>query len=678
MSATQTTQTSQPVPDIAKPKPKSAIETLINHPIGFWFIFWGELAERCSFYGMMAILPRFIADEAGLFLGDANSNTWVSMFKGAAYTLPLVGGLLADQFFGKYRLIVMFSIPYILGHFLMSFETVLWTMIALSLLAAGSGMIKPNISTLMGMTYDQKRPGEDALRSTAFGMFYMAINIGAAASYAFLPPIRDNYGYAIAFMCPAVLMAVSFLIFAAGKPFYAVEKIVRRQATPEERHLKWLTLRRIAGIFLVITFFWAIFDQSHTIWIFFARDFTDLHIFGQEISVEQIGTLNPVLIVVFVPMMPFLWNFVESKGYRVRPTDKVILGFILTMFSMGIMAIAGYQADPYIDKDVKRSERAITKLVYNDPSKVSITVSAGKKEDEKKRESKKKDNTKPQVVVAATELVTVTVIEEKEKEARKRVVGLRYEMDARPILNKSCVRCHGAEPKADLDLRTLAGVLKGGKSGSAVTPKDASRSTLFSAHQNLTHAPDEDDWISPDQIGVLRQWVDQGATSVKERSVSIWWEVLAFTMLTLAEVLISITGLELAFVVAPQSMKSFITALWLMTVAIANFFINAPVGRLYSNPFPGTTHTMSPGEYHLMLTGLMVVVIVVFYIVSLRFNQLADEQKAAELSAAAKAEEGSPDPAGGVLPGPAASEGIQDKARRDGFIDPDKKDGPAA
>ena len=87
---------------------------------------------------------------------------------------------------------------------------------------------------------------------------------------------------------------------------------------------------------------------------------------------------------------------------------------------------------------------------------------------------------------------------------------------------------------------------------------------------------------------------------------------------------------------------------------------------------------MSPGEYHLMLTGLMVVVIVVFYIVSLRFNQLADEQKAAELSAAAKAEEGSPDPAGGVLPGPAASEGIQDKARRDGFIDPDKKDGPAA
>ena len=67
----------------SKPQGQSVIQTLINHPIGFWFIFWGELAERCSFYGMMAILPRFIADENGLYLGDANSNTWVSMFKAA-------------------------------------------------------------------------------------------------------------------------------------------------------------------------------------------------------------------------------------------------------------------------------------------------------------------------------------------------------------------------------------------------------------------------------------------------------------------------------------------------------------------------------------------------------------------------------------------------------------------
>ena len=625
----------QAEPTVALPPAKSLLQTLVNHPVGFWFIFWGELAERCSFYGMMAILPRFISDENGLYLGDANSNTWVSMFKAGAYTLPLVGGFLADQFFGKYRLIVMFSIPYILGHFLMSYETVLWTMIALSLLAMGSGIIKPNISTLMGMTYDQKRPGDEALRSMAFGMFYMAINVGAFFSYLFLPVIRDDYGYSIAFMCPAVLMAVSFLIFAAGKPFYAVETIVRTKGTPEDRKLKILTLRRIAGIFLVITFFWAIFDQSHTIWIFFARDFTDLRVFGHEISVEQIGTLNPLLIVVFVPLMPILWNFVERKGYRVRPTDKIIMGFVLTGLSMGIMAIAGYQCDTYEDKEVKRPEKAITKLVYDDPAKVSITVVKGKEDDKKKKETAaKKETDKPQIVIPASDRVTITIVEEKEKAAMKRVVALRFESDVRPIVNTSCVRCHGNAPAANLDLRTHEGILK------AVTPSDAEKSPLFKAHQGLAAAPDEKDWLSADQIATMRRWVDAGASSTAARKVSLWWEVLAFVTLTLAEVLISITGLELAFVVAPASMKSFVTALWLMTVAIANFFINAPVGRLYS--------TMSPGDYHLMLTGLMVVVIIVFYFVALRFNQMAAEQQAAENAAAIA---GAPVPPGAFAAG---------------------------
>lgn len=660
MSATTDPQAS---PSIAKPQP-SILQTLINHPIGFWFIFWGELAERCSFYGMMAILPRFIADENGLYLGDANSNTWVSMFKAGAYVLPLVGGYLADQFFGKYRLIVMFSIPYILGHFLMSYETVLWTMIALSLLAMGSGIIKPNISTLMGMTYDQKRPGDDALRSMAFGMFYMAINVGAFISYLFLPVIRDDYGYSIAFMCPAILMAVSFLIFAAGKPFYAVEKIVRTRSTPEERRLKWLTLRRVAGIFLVITFFWAIFDQSHTIWIFFARDFTDLRIFGHEISVEQIGSLNPLLIVAFVPLMPILWNFVERHGYRVRPTDKIMIGFILTMFSMGIMAIAGYQCDSYEDKMVKRSERSITRLVYDDPSKVAITVVSGKEDEKKKKDAGKKSaKPKPQIVVPASEQVTVTVVEEKEREAKKRVVAIRYEPEVRPILSKSCIRCHGKEspPAGGVDLLTLDALLKdAGKSGPIVVPGKADQSLLLKAHQGLTPLEGTEDWPSADQIAVIRRWIDEGATSTAARKVSLWWEVLAFVTLTLAEVLISITGLELAFVVAPASMKSFVTALWLMTVAIANFFINAPVGRLYS--------TMSPGDYHLMLTGLMVVVIVVFFFVAIRFNKLARDQEEAQKSALASM---------GETPA-APSEGITDRAHQEGIVDPGKRDGQAS
>ncbi|HZZ79146.1 MAG TPA: hypothetical protein VFE62_11535, partial [Gemmataceae bacterium] len=182
-------------PSVAKPRTPTFFETLFNHPAGFWFIFWGELAERCSYYGMMSILARFVSEQIIISegvkgLGDASSNTWVSMFKAACYFLPIAGGILADQFLGKYRLIVIFSIPYILGHIILADEGYWLSIVALGLLAMGSGVIKPNISTLMGMTYDQKRPGNEQLRSMAFGMFYMAINIGAAISYAVLPGIR--------------------------------------------------------------------------------------------------------------------------------------------------------------------------------------------------------------------------------------------------------------------------------------------------------------------------------------------------------------------------------------------------------------------------------------------------------------------------------------------------------
>src|SRR5262249_5122084 len=155
------------------------------HPKGFWFFFWGEFAERSSYYGMRAILAVYMADQLGL--GEANATTYTSFFLAACYFLPLVGGWVADNFFGKHWTIVGFSLPYILGQFIIGFENYTALVIALTLLAMGSGVIKPNISTLMGLTYDQQRPGQTQLRSDAFAIFYFSINIGAAISQLAVP-----------------------------------------------------------------------------------------------------------------------------------------------------------------------------------------------------------------------------------------------------------------------------------------------------------------------------------------------------------------------------------------------------------------------------------------------------------------------------------------------------------
>src|SRR5436309_896031 len=117
-----------------------------GHPKGFWFFFWGEFAERCSYYGMRAILSLYMADQLGL--GKANAGTYMAFFIAGCYFLPLVGGFVADRFFGKYWTIVGFSIPYILGHVILGIETIPFLITALVLLAMGSGVIKPNISTL--------------------------------------------------------------------------------------------------------------------------------------------------------------------------------------------------------------------------------------------------------------------------------------------------------------------------------------------------------------------------------------------------------------------------------------------------------------------------------------------------------------------------------------------------
>ncbi len=182
--------------------------SVFDHPIGFWFFFWGEFAERCCYYGMRAILLLYMIQI--LKFSDGAANRIISYYIAACYLAPLLGGFVADRFLGKYRTIVYFAIPYIFGQVLLgiaSLHNTTCLYLSLGLLAMGSGVIKPNISTLMGLTYDQRRPGQTKLRSDAFAMFYGSINIGAAISSFCVPWIRnanggDSHAYALAFLFP--------------------------------------------------------------------------------------------------------------------------------------------------------------------------------------------------------------------------------------------------------------------------------------------------------------------------------------------------------------------------------------------------------------------------------------------------------------------------------------------
>ena len=316
-----------------------------RHPKGFWFVFWGELAERASFYGMKALLVLYMIDKLGYT--DANSSTVASFFTAACYLLPIAGGYVADRWLGKFRTIIYFAIPYIMGHIILgTFTSEVGLYIALALLAGGSGSIKPNISTLMGRMYEEQ--GKSHLLSQAFSWFYMAINIGAASTMTSLPFIRDRYGYSVAFMAPAIMMAVSLAIFYLGKRHYPKEDV--RQSTsavtnPQQRHERRTTLVRLSGLFLLIVFFWSIFDQSYSTWTLFARDYLVLDTWVGRVPPDAIQGLNPILIVIMSPFFAWLWT--KTDRNTVRPLSsprKMLLGFAMVVLCMGLMTVAGFLA----------------------------------------------------------------------------------------------------------------------------------------------------------------------------------------------------------------------------------------------------------------------------------------------------------------------------------------------
>jgi POT family proton-dependent oligopeptide transporter len=547
-----------------------------RHPKGFWFFFWGEFAERCSYYGMRAILAMYMADQLGL--GQANSAVYMSFFIGACYFLPLVGGWVADNYFGKYWTIVGFSLPYILGHLILGIENVPCLIIALCLLAMGSGVIKPNISTLMGLTYDQQRPGETKLRSDAFAIFYFSINVGAAISQFAMPPIRSQYGYAIAFMFPAALMVVAFLIFAAGKRYYAIEVIEHQARSPEENAERWRVLGRIFGLFFLVMFFWAIFDQAASTWVFFTEACMNRHIFGYEMDADQMQAFNPVLILILLPPITIFVKYLQEKGWRIRPTDKMLVGFGLTAGCMAVMAVAAVlagQADlrPGLatGKEDKAFALSVTgpgsfsfqtdkadKLRINATSQKSVSVSYPERGSDQKP-----TGASVTLLFSGDGVLKLADVEEREGFSKLRIDGNVTKLE-----------------------KTVA---KG---------DDKQKETVMEGSLSASFEGD---------LGVSRRWF-----VAPEHQVTVWWLVLAYLVITIGEVLISVTGLELAYTAAPKSMTGFVTACWLLTVALANWLINVPITMLYP--------VMQPALYFLMLTIIMLIVTARFVTVGKRFN----------------------------------------------------------
>ena len=193
-------------------------------PKGIPYIIGNELAERFSFYGMKCILiifmTKYLMDSSGSLspMNKEDATYWYHLFTSAVYFTPLIGAIIADTFFGKYKTIISLSIVYCLGHLALAMdETRIGLSIGLTLISIGAGGIKPCVSAHVG---DQFGKTNSHLLEKIFSWFYLSINLGAFISTILTPILLDKYGPSVAFGIPGGLMLIATWVFWLGRKVF--------------------------------------------------------------------------------------------------------------------------------------------------------------------------------------------------------------------------------------------------------------------------------------------------------------------------------------------------------------------------------------------------------------------------------------------------------------------------
>jgi POT family proton-dependent oligopeptide transporter len=318
-------------------------------PRGIPYIIGNEAAERFSFYGMRTILVVFMTqyligtDGQPATMAEDEAKGWYHLFVSAVYLTPLLGALLSDSLLGKYLTIILLSIIYTLGHFVLALDdTRIGLAIGLGLIAVGAGGIKPCVSAHVG---DQFGASNSHLLQRVFGWFYFSINLGALVSSLMTPWLLDTYGATVAFGVPGILMLLATLIFWAGRYKFIHIKpggmhFVREAFSKDGIN----AIARLSILYLFVAMFWALFDQTGSAWVLQAQNM-ELTVFGIELLPAQIQAANPLLVMLLIPFFSYLVYPQLDKVFKLTPLRKIAIGMFVTVIAFTIASLAQESID---------------------------------------------------------------------------------------------------------------------------------------------------------------------------------------------------------------------------------------------------------------------------------------------------------------------------------------------
>tara|TARA_R110002050_G_scaffold24064_2_gene64110 strand:- start:27845 stop:29227 length:1383 start_codon:yes stop_codon:yes gene_type:complete len=330
---------------------------LFGHPVGLYVLFFTEMWERFSYYGMRAILVLYLVanakgENAGLGWANGDALSLYGTYTMLVYVMSIPGGWIADKFLGQKKAVLYGGILLVAGHSILAVEEMWAFYTGLGLIIAGVGMLKPNISTMVGGLYKQG----DIRRDKGFTIFYIGINVGAFLSSLIVGYVGEVYGWHYGFGLAGIGMALGLIQYVAGqKHLKYVGNYLGASENKEEKEAMKKPLTKtekdrvvvLFVSFLLVIVFWGAFEQAGGLMNIYASEKTNRMLMNWEVPASWFQALNAMFIIFLGTSIAAYWAAKKLKGKLSTSLFKMIIGLIImgTGFFFMTAAAGQYERD---------------------------------------------------------------------------------------------------------------------------------------------------------------------------------------------------------------------------------------------------------------------------------------------------------------------------------------------
>jgi len=630
----------------------------LPYPKSVFFIISNEFCERFNFYGMRTILALYLTDR--LLFDQDKATLYYHAFAMLVYVTTIFGAIISDSWWGKFKTIMWLSIVYAIGSLAIAIGAIPTltstiglsdehsmtigigsTILGLLLISIGSGGIKPCVAAFGGDQF--KLPAQAAQMATYFSLFYFSINAGSLISTAVTPVLRQdvrcfggNDCFSLAFGVPGALMIASIIVFVFGRPLYKMippsenmvvkvssciksaivnkkkEKKVKARDHwldyAEETHGQQLVsdvkiLLKVLVLYIPLPLFWALFDQQGSRWTFQATRMNgDIGFY--DVKPDQMQVINPLLILIFIPLYEAIFYPLLAKVGLKRPLQKLTSGGILAGVAFLLSALVEMELEktyPVLPQAHEAQLRIFNGLGCDYTAITNITNHKHFTLKSMQMFQEKYINVDPNTPSIIKYAFTSTI--DSNVDCPKQIQG-------EFILSGGTAKSYfvnGKIPaKGDLFIDNPDKSLSGNPSLRLLITTSKLRNILirtkngdFDSYKGNTDSrirfdlPSDDYNIFIDNILVTTVELRQGSVYtilireiaggdkyivskneiIPPNTLNMMWLLPQYIVMTLGEVMFSVTGLAFSYSQAPESMKSVLQAFWLLNVAFGNVVV---------------------------------------------------------------------------------------------------------